>query len=38
VARIDAATSRHAVWQQITSTLVRKGWLAIMVAAQAEPK
>ncbi len=38
VTRIDAATSRHAVWQQITSTLVRKGWLAIMVAAQAGPK
>ena len=30
-ARIDAAASKHRVWQQITSTLVRKGWLSIMV-------
>ncbi|APW38169.1 dTMP kinase [Rhodoferax koreense] len=30
-ARIDAAASKHAVWQQITNTLVRRGWLSIMV-------
>jgi dTMP kinase len=30
-ARIDAAATKHKVWQQITSTLVRKGWLSIMV-------
>ena len=36
-ARIDAAQERHKVWQQITSTMVRKGWLAIMVAASAGP-
>ena len=30
--RIDAAQSRHGVWQQLTSALVRRGWLAIMVA------
>ena len=30
-ARIDAAATKHGVWQQITSTLVRKGWLSIMV-------
>jgi len=28
---IDAAASRHAVWQQVTSALVRRGWLSIMV-------
>ena len=32
-ARIDAAQERHRVWQQLTSVLVRKGWLAIMVPA-----
>ncbi|WP_422842548.1 dTMP kinase [Acidovorax sp. M2(2025)] len=32
-ARIDAALERHRVWQQLTSLLVRKGWLAIMVPA-----
>lgn len=32
-ARIDAAQERHKVWQQITSAFVRRGWLAIMVAA-----
>ena len=32
-ARIDAARGRHQVWQQITSAMVRRGWLAIMVAA-----
>jgi dTMP kinase len=31
--RVDAAQERHKVWQQITSTMVRRGWLAIMVAA-----
>ncbi len=30
-ARIDAAVSKHAVWQQVTSTLARRGWLSIMV-------
>ena len=35
--RIDAAQERHKVWQQITSTMVRKGWLAIMVAANGGP-
>jgi dTMP kinase len=35
--RLDAARSRHAVWQQITQALVRRGWLAIMVAAQGGP-
>ncbi|RDI14773.1 dTMP kinase [Comamonas sp. AG1104] len=32
--RIDAHASRHAVWQQITQTVVRKGWLAIMVGSK----
>ena len=32
--RIDAHASRHAVWQQITQAVVRKGWLAIMVGSQ----
>jgi dTMP kinase len=32
--RIDAAQQRHKVWQQITSVMVRRGWLAIMVAAR----
>ena len=36
--RIDAAQSRHQVWQQITRVLVRKGWLAIMVAANGGPQ
>ena len=35
---IDAAQSRHAVWQQITQALVRRGWLAIMVAAGGGPR
>jgi len=30
--RIDAALSRHQVWQQMTQALVRRGWLSIMVA------
>ena len=29
--RIDASASRHQVWQQVTATLVRRGWLSIMV-------
>lgn len=36
--RIEADTTRHAVWQQITAAMVRRGWLAIMVAAQAGPR
>jgi dTMP kinase len=31
VVRIDAAQSRHQVWQQLTQALVRRGWLSIMV-------
>ncbi len=37
-ARIDAARTRHQVWQQITATCVRRGWLSIMVAANSGPK
>ncbi len=33
-ARLDAAQDRDRVWQQLISVFVRKGWLAIMVAAQ----
>lgn len=29
--RLDAAQTRHAVWQQITRVLVRRGWMSIMV-------
>jgi dTMP kinase len=36
--RIEADATRHAVWQQITAAVVRRGWLAIMVAAQAGPR
>ncbi|MBU6466215.1 MAG: dTMP kinase, partial [Burkholderiales bacterium] len=36
--RIDGAQSRHTVWQQLTNALVRRGWLAIMVAANGGPK
>jgi len=36
-ARIDAQQERHKVWQQITQALVRRGWLAIMVAANGGP-
>ncbi len=36
--RIDASKERHKVWQQITSAMVRRGWLAIMVAANGGPK
>ena len=35
--RIDASQTRHQVWQQITLAMVRRGWLAIMVAANAGP-
>ena len=35
--RIDAAKTRHQVWQQLTSAMVRRGWLAIMVAANGGP-
>ncbi|MEO7640488.1 MAG: dTMP kinase [Ramlibacter sp.] len=37
-ARIDAAQDRHKVWQQLTSAFVRRGWLAIMVAANQGPQ
>ena len=37
-ARIDASVERHKVWQQITSVMVRRGWLAIMVAANGGPR
>ena len=33
--RIDANVSRHAVWQQITQAVIRKGWLAFMVGSKA---
>lgn len=36
--RVDAAQERHKVWQQLTATFVRRGWLAIMVAANAGPR
>lgn len=36
-ARIDAAQERHAVWQQITQALVRRGWLSIMVSSANRP-
>lgn len=36
-ARIDAQQERHKVWQQVTQALVRRGWLAIMVAANGGP-
>ena len=34
---INANQSRHQVWQQVTLAMVRRGWLAIMVAADAGP-
>ncbi|WP_332774973.1 dTMP kinase [Polaromonas sp.] len=37
-ARINAAQDRHKVWQQVISAFVRRGWLAIMVAANGGPK
>jgi dTMP kinase len=36
--RIDASLERHKVWQQVTSAFVRRGWLAIMVAANGGPR
>jgi dTMP kinase len=35
--RIDASKTRHQVWQQVTLAMVRRGWLAIMVAANGGP-
>jgi dTMP kinase len=35
VVRIDAAQTRHQVWQQLTQVLVRRGWLSIMVPVPA---
>ena len=35
--RIDASQTRHQVWQQVTMAMVRRGWLAIMVAANGGP-
>jgi dTMP kinase len=37
-ARIQADQSRHQVWQQLTATFVRRGWLSITVAANSGPK
>lgn len=37
-ARIQADLPRHQVWQQLTSALVRRGWLSIMVAANSGPR
>ncbi len=37
-ARIDASVERHKVWQQITIVMVRRGWLAIRVAANGGPR
>ena len=31
--RIDAAQDRHTVWRQLVAALVRRGWMAIQVAA-----
>lgn len=36
-ARIQADQTRHQVWQQLTATFVRRGWLSIMVAANSGP-
>lgn len=36
--RVDASQERHKVWQALTSAFVRRGWLAIMVAANGGPK
>ena len=36
--RIQADQARHQVWQQLTSTFVRRGWLSIMVAANSGPR
>ena len=35
--KIDASQPKHKVWQQITLAMVRRGWLAIMVAANGGP-
>ena len=35
--RVDAGQERHKVWQSLTSAFVRRGWLAIMVAANGGP-
>jgi dTMP kinase len=35
--RIDASQTRHQVWQQVTLAMVRRGWLAIMVAPNGGP-
>ena len=35
--RVDASLTRHQVWQQITRAMVQRGWLSIMVAANAGP-
>ena len=35
--RIDASQAKHKVWQQLTLAMVRRGWLAIMVAANGGP-
>jgi dTMP kinase len=37
-ARVQADQSRNQVWQQLTATFVRRGWLSIMVAANSGPK
>jgi dTMP kinase len=31
IQRLDASGTRHQVWQQITRTVVQRGWLSIMV-------
>ena len=36
--KIDASQPKHKVWQQITLAMVRRGWLAIMVAANGGPR
>ena len=36
--RIDASQSRHKVWQHVTVAMVRRGWLAIMTAANVKPE
>lgn len=36
-ARIQADQTRHQVWQQLTATFVRRGWLSIMVATNSGP-
>jgi dTMP kinase len=36
-ARIQADQTRHQVWQQLTATFVRRGWLSIMVTTNSGP-